>query len=257
MSESVENTDDFQCCEYNELLQQYIDIIEIRDSLILKKQIYLDAKHIYMSYGLMKEEIGLRIDIKKLKIEKNMFKSSVKLKKILNKDAMNRLINRDINPLREQIIGIDNLVNTAIEYIKSYENDDSYKNELSNLYKKMIVRISPTFNHMDLNKEKIWKKTELAYIYNDLNKLKIISNLLTNNRIATKTYSMEELHKNVSELNNEIQSIKEIFPFNIEVDVDEAYYIKSYRGEIEERILELKENKAILLTEVNILKNKI
>ena len=62
MSESVENISIYSENDYNRLIKEYIDVIEKRDNLMIKKQTYLDAKHICMSYDLMINEIKLRIN---------------------------------------------------------------------------------------------------------------------------------------------------------------------------------------------------
>lgn len=257
MGESVNNIESFHGCGDKELLNKYLDTIVKRDDLMLKKQIYLDAKHICMSYDLMKTELTLKVNVKKLKIEKNMIKSSIKLGRRLNREIMNNLINRETITLNNHILGIDDLVNTAKEYIKDYEKDENYKKEISRLYKKMIFRISPTFNHLDSNKEKLWQKTELAYIYNNLNLLKVLSNLLNEDHIPTKIYSTEELVENIHKLNEEIKSMEIIYPFNIENNIDDKIYIESYRNEIKERIEDVKEEEKNLEMQVNLLRKEI
>ncbi|MBC5996576.1 hypothetical protein EAI30_05680 [Romboutsia ilealis] len=257
MGESANNIDSFKGCEDKELLNEYLDTIVKRDDLMLKKQIYLDAKHICMSYDLMKIELMSKINVKKLKIENNMIKSSIKLDRRLNEEILNNLIRRETVTLKNQIMAIDDLLKTAKEYIIDYEKDENYKNEIRKLYKKMILRISPTFNHLDSNKQKLWEKTELAYIYNNLNLLKVLSNLLNEEHIPTKKYSREELVENIHQLNEEIKSMENLYPFNIDCNIDDKIYIESYRCEIKERIQEIKEEEKYLYREVDLLKKKI
>lgn len=257
MCESLNNVENLNEYRYKKLLNKYLDTIVKRDDFMLKKQIYLDAKHICISYDLMKTELLLKVNIKKLSIEENMLKSSIKLNRKLNKEAMDNLINKETLKLNNNILGIDNLLNASKEYIKDYEKDEEYKKEISRLYKKMIFRISPTFNHLDSNKEKLWRKTELAYIYNNLDILKVLSNLLNEDHTPTKIYSIEELVENTKQLNEEIKSMKTIYPFNVENNIDDKDYIKSYRDEIKERIEKAKEEEENLYIKVNMLKNEI
>jgi len=49
MSDSIKDISTCSEYHYNELIKEYIDMIEKRDNLLLKKQTYLDAKHICMS----------------------------------------------------------------------------------------------------------------------------------------------------------------------------------------------------------------
>ncbi|WP_122640392.1 hypothetical protein [Romboutsia sp. Marseille-P6047] len=172
MNESIKNIEGINNKEYKELIKEYVDIIERRDNLMLKKQMYLDAKHIIASYDLMKEELSIKMRIKKLNIERNMIKSSIKLQKPLDKEKIDYLINKEIAPLEEYLEGIDNLADDAKYCIYRYEEYNNYNHEVSDLYKKLILRISPVFNYMNSNKEKLWRKIELSYIYNDLNKIK-------------------------------------------------------------------------------------
>ena len=255
MSDSVKNIHDFYKYNYNELLKEYIDTIEERDFLMLKKQIYLDAKHICMSFDLMIKEIELKIRIKKLNIEKSIVKSTLKSKLIFDEENMNNIINKNISPLIKQILAINNLAEEARTYIISYEKNSYCKTEFSNLYKKMLVRISPIFNKMDKNKERLWEKTELAYIYNDIGKLKMISNVLLDNYKPTKVYTSEELINEINELKKEIKSMEDIFPFNI--DIDDEIYIKTYRKEIEDRLYILNKEENKLLKEVDVLRAKL
>ena len=140
-------------------------------------------------------------------------------------------------------------------YIISYEKNFYCKTEFSNLYKKMLVRISPIFNKMNKNKERLWEKTELAYIYNDIGKLKMISNVLLDNYKPTKVYTSEELINEINELKKEIKSMEDIFPFNI--DIDDEIYIKTYRKEIEDRLYILNKEENKLLKEVDVLRAKL
>ena len=257
MDKSLNNVESLEEYRYKKILNKYLDTIVKRDDFMLKKQIYLDAKHICISYDLMKEELLLKVNIKKLNIEENMLKSSISLNKKPNKEAINNLINKETLKLNNNILDIDNLLKASKEYIKDYEKSEEYKKEISRLYKKMIFRISPTFNNLDVNKEKLWRKTELAYIYNNLDILKVLSNLLNENHTPTKTYTIEELIENTNKLNEEIQSMKNIYPFNVENKIDNKDYIKSYRDEIKERIENLKEEQENLYTKVNLLKNEI
>ena len=257
MDKSLNNVESLEEYRYKKILNKYLDTIVKRDDFMLKKQIYLDAKHICISCDLMKEELLLKVNIKKLSIEENMLKSSINLNKKPNKEAIKNLINKETLKLNNNILDIDDLLKASKEYIKDYEKSEEYKNEISRLYKKMIFRISPTFNNLDTNKEKLLRKTELAYIYNNLDILKVLSNLLNENHTPTKTYTIEELIENTNKLNEEIQSMKKIYPFNVENKIDNKDYIKSYRDEIKERIENLKEEQESLYTRVNLLKNEI
>lgn len=243
MNECIDNN------EYKRLLMEYIDIIEKRDNFIIKRQVYLDAKHILMSYDLMKKELSLKANIKKLNIESKVIKSNVKT------DTYNYLLKKEVNPLLEQIIEIDNLVNKANEYLICYENNKNHISKVSNLYKKLIVRISPTFNKMSPYKESLWQKTEIAYMYNDLNKLNIISNILDDNHKISKNYTIAEIYKNIDELNTEIDCMKNIFPFNIESNIDDHSYIDNYRNDFKERINYLIEEKNQLELSIKQLNN--
>ncbi len=257
MNESIKNIEWINDKKYKNLIKEYVDVIEQRDNFMLKKQMYLDAKHIIVSYDLMKEELSTKMSIKKLNIEKNMIKSSIKLQKPLDKEKIGYLINKEIEPLEEYLKCIDDLAHDAKYCIYRYEEYNAYNNEVSNLYKKLIIRISPIFNYMNSNKEKLWRKIELSYIYNDLNKLKIISNIVEENHKINKIYTKEELCNNINDLNNEINSMKEIYPFNVEEYINDRSYINQYRNEIIDRIIELKEDERMLKIEVNILKSKI
>lgn len=257
MSESIKNINTHCEYDYNQLVKEYIDIIEKRDNLMLKKQIYLDAKHICMSYDLMIDEMKLKIKIKKLNIEKNMIKSSIQSNKRLNKEAISEIIKREITPLENQITIMNELLNDAREYIINYEKNKDLRKEISSIYKKMIFNLSPTFNEMTKNKKKLWTKTEMAYIYNDINKLKIIDNLIEDKNKAHKIYNYEEIKSEISKFQNEINNMKELFPLNIENDIDTLEYKAMYRSEIENRISKLSKEEIVLEDEVNILKNKM
>lgn len=256
MVESVGNINHINNENYDELMNKYIEKIEKRDNLLLKKQIYLDAKHINMSHDLMKKEINLKIEIKKLRIEKNLILSSFKLKKKLNHMAMEEIIKRETDILVDQIKGIDDLLVEANKYICSCDKESEYEEELSKLYKKMIIRISPIFNKMNKNKEKLWEKTELAYIYNDLNKLKMISTLTNDNNKYKIVYTEEELYSNIQVLEKEIRNMKMIFPFNIEDKIDKEEYKVNYRREFEERIEALEREQISLNEEMKFLRKR-
>jgi len=257
MSDSIKDISTCSEYHYNELIKEYIDMIEKRDNLLLKKQTYLDAKHICMSYDLMIDEMKLKIKIKKLKIEKNMIKSSIQSNKKLNKEAINDIIKREITPLENQIIVMKELLNDAREYVISYEKNKDLRNEISSIYKKMIYNLSPTFNEMTKNKQKLWTKTEIAYIYNDINKLKMIDNLIEDKNRVHKIYNYEEIKSEISKFQSEINNMKELFPLNIEKDIDTLEYKVMYRSEIENRISFLNKEENVLEDEVDILKNKI
>lgn len=257
MSESVENISIYSENDYNRLIKEYIDVIEKRDNLMLKKQTYLDAKHICMSYDLMINEIKLRIKVKKLKIEKNMIKSSLKSNKKLNKQAMNEIINRETITLENQINTMKELLNNAKECIGNYEKNKDLMDEISTIYKKMILKLSPTFNEPTKNKQNLWKKSEIAYIYNDINKLRIIDNLIEDKSKSYKTYDYEEIKNEIKRLKYEINNIKELFPLSIENEIDTLEYINNYRSEIKSRIYNLIEEEIVLSEEINILKSKV
>ena len=51
--------------------------------------------------------------------------------------------------------------------------------------------------------------------------------------------------------------MENLYPFNIDCNIDDKIYIESYRCEIKERIQEIKEEEKYLYREVDLLKKKI
>lgn len=229
--------------KYYSLLDVYVDLIEKREEIIFKKQPYLESKYLFHFSDLMKEEIKRSINIKTLKRKIDLHSSNITRKESLE------LIEVDV--IFEQIINLDEMVKLSKKYLEINNTTESEKEEIKFLFKELTKILHPDFCiTITDSKRNLWDQVRGAYSTNNLARLRILSNLLSNkdnrNENKIKKYSVEEINEKINTIFMEINDFKKGFPFNIEKEIDNDIWIEEYKIQMRERIEKIKSDEIYL-----------
>lgn len=141
-------------------------------------------------------------------------------------------------------------MNEALEHSKGKLLTDEEMKELKKLYRSIVKALHPDL-HPDITPAQIqlFQNAVKAYECGDLESLRIISEMVVDsdlseqneNAIAELVKEKERLAKSLQAINNQIEKIKDEYPYTMKELVQDPEQIAEKKAELEELIKELKE----------------
>lgn len=141
-------------------------------------------------------------------------------------------------------------MNDALEHSKGKFLTDEETKELKKLYRSIVKALHPDL-HPDITPTQIqlFQNAVKAYECGDLESLRIISEMVIDsdlseqneNAIAELVKEKERLAKTLQAINNQIEKIKDEYPYTMKELVQDPEQIAEKKAELEELIKELKE----------------
>ena len=236
--------------EYEDLLNEYIYLIEEKEYLLYKKQPCLEQEYLANFSELMKEEVKIHMQVKNLRNKIDMIMSNIDKDENFDIKDFKKKNPIDLNLCQ----GFD--LDKIFKKGKLNTNEDSLnfdeEKEMRAIFKLLVRRLHPEL-HLTMTKTqmKLWEKTKQAYRTNNIGALKLVSNVFEHEVKHKEVYSVEELKEKIDRLSNDINQIKNTFPFNVENSIDNSSWIEECKEVIEKRIDKLKEDRLNLLNILN------
>lgn len=243
---------------YNELLKkckklknQLINIIEEKESLIKHKFFYLKSEYIekigFLEFELYELDLRLGETMRRIELVNLALESNIPF----NLYHIESEVKREFEDFEELLKLKDKEIQFSRYFLDMNKMSDEEFLELKKYYKKTIRLIHPSinFNLSELQKN-LWNKANIAYENVNLIYLKIIYKLAydesinmtrmedcSNEEISSQIYYFEDTIKKYLE---EIDELKENFPFNKEELLKNETKVKEIRKDLSQSINEAK-----------------
>lgn len=236
---------------YEELTKRYLDLIEEKEDITFKKKNYLEALYLSHFGYLSKAKLQLNIDIRRIKRKISLIQYQINRNENVNLEEIENQLTLEMTEFENQLKEFQSKLDFSQEIMKS---ELLIPDELKEA--KKIFRLLAKKLHPDLNKDvtqkmhNLWNRALRAYDLNDLATLRLLMNIIYDNNLVENLSCIEETKKKIENLKINISSIieyteeiKNIFPFNIEENLNDSNWIEKEKEILAKEVKDLKEVK--------------
>ena len=231
--------------EVNDLKEKLSDAVYEKDELR-----YVICPNIEMEYMMLLGSLEYRLystECAYLRIKRKceLLQAKINRQETISMTAINECLDREFEKYQEYLESKMQQMNDAFERKKGdfLSNEDTA--ELKSLYRKIVKQLHPDINPENSSAQRrLFENAVEAYKKGDLIGLRIVDQMISTPEIKFEEPNVmqalyrerEKLQQLVSQITNEIDEIKDAFPYNVKSIIEDFSVVEDRKAELTDAI---------------------